>query len=365
MSTKRTAAETSRALRKKLIRLAHNNPEKRAAIFPVLRKMGVKLPDGQTKQAAVKARLTEKLTRLAADESDPEKQAAAATMLDKLAKGEKMPKDLLDKFKGKDKKAEAEADDEGSDKEAAVKVAINKDTEDFVRWVVSTRSPMSPSEVESFVNRGLNIKTRSPITKRTGPRYQRGDSVIINAKKHKSRKFDRGNYDRFNGKVGTVVELDGALDVMVAIKGEPAPVRFPGAQSPRGVGIYKYTKPYTVTGSAKVEMIYDAGGKATKDQKVVVDAYLGRARGTEKRAANYYTGHVTLASTGKRGWYFKAFPQQRMQIDPQSEGGYQGRTFNPSFGKVLYIGVFGSRPGNWKDELKSLDEAAAEDDASG
>lgn len=294
--TKRTAAETTKNLRKKLLRLAHENPESRTKIFPIL------------------ARLDPRLALLASKE-------------------------------------------EGK-KQAGAKVAIAKDTEDFIRWVVSTQGPMSSTEVEAFVSRTLGIKTSPPVKKRTGSRFQRGDSVLIKAGKHTAAKFDRSNYDRFDGKIGTVTEVDGS-DAMVAFKGERADVRFPGAQSPRGVGIYKYTKPYTITGSSKIEMIYNAGGKATPDQKVIVDAYRGRGRETEKRPVNYYTGHVVMASTGANGYYFRGFPQQRLEVDPQSEAGFQARTFNPAFGEVLYIGIMNSRPSNWKAELERMDEELA------
>lgn len=282
----KTAAETKLALAKKLIREAHANPEKRAQIIPILKKLGVAAP-GRSKQA------------------------------------------------------------------------VKPETEEFVRWVLSTQTVMSPHEVEAFVSRTLNIKTSAPVKKDTsGPRFKKGDSVMIVADKHKAPKYDIGNYKLYNGKVGTVTEADG-MDALVAFQGVPAAVRFPGAQESRGVGIYKYTAPYEIKGSAKIEMIYFAGGKPTEDAKIVVDAYLARGKKTEQRSANYYTGHIIFASTGANGYYFRGFPQQRMQVDPQSEGGFQARTFNPSLGEVYYIGVFGTgRPPHWKDELAKLDEAA-------
>lgn len=312
MTTRTAAQKKKKALRKKLIRLALDHPEKRAEVMPLIVKMA----------------------------------------------GDKMPKDLLDKFKGKDDKDDkGKDDDKKADKKAGMsKVAIKPETEEFMRWVMSTQPPMSSGEVASFINRSLGIKTSPPVKRRGGDRFQRGDSVIIKAKKHKSSKFDRGNYDLYDGKTGTVVGTEGQ-DAMVSFNGKPD-VRFPGALTSRGVGIYKYTKAYTITGSAKIEMIYNAAGKSTSDAKVTVDAYVGRARGTEKRSANYYTGHVIFASVGSKGFYFRGFPQQRMDVDPNSEAGYQARTFNPSLGQVLYIGVFNSRPAKWKAELKKMDSLA-------
>lgn len=282
--------------------------------------------------AAVKMAMAKKLIREAY--AHPEKRAKIMPILAKMGIAPK------DKMAGADK------------------VAVTQDTEDFVRWVLSTQTPMSPHEVQAFVERTLNVKTSAPVKKDTsGPRFRKGDSVMIVAAKHKLAKYDIGNYKLYNGKVGTVTDTDD-MDVLVAFQGVPAAVRFPGGLSPRGVGIYKYTAPYEIKGSDKIEMVYFAGGKATSDQTVVVDAYMARGKKTEKRSANYYTGHVVFASVGANGYYFRGFPQQRMQVDPQSEGGFQARTFNPAIGDVFYIGLFGKRPSVWKDELEKLDKAA-------
>jgi hypothetical protein len=283
----RTASEVAKSLRKKLIRLAQDNPELRAKLKPQILAL-----------------------------ADPTRVASFG------------------------------------------KVAIKPETEEFIQWALNTQSPMSPHEVEAFVNRQLGIKTSEKVKKRPGPRFQRGDQVEIKKDKHKLKGADPAPYHLFNGKIGTVVEVDGD-DALVAFKGEPAPVRFQKAQAARGVGIYSYKPPYEIKGSAKIEMIYEAGGKASPDAIATVEVYLGKGRGSEKRSGQYYTGHVTFASVGDNGFYFKGYPQQRMRVDPASEAGYQARTFNPSVGRVLYLGVFGSRPSRWKDELEKLRAEAA------
>ena len=267
-----------------------------------------------------RSNLAKKLVRLAY--ADPEKRAQILPLLDKLA----------------------------SDK-----VAVSKETTEFQRWVMNTQAPMTPREVETFISRTLRIPTSSPRVRRGGPRFLPGDEVIIVARKHMNGRYDSTPYKRFDKKVGTVTATDDP-DVLVAFKGEPAPVRFPGAQSSQGVGIYKYTPAYEVKGSAKIEMVYFAGNKPTKDQKIVVEVYLSKAKKVEKRSSNYYTGHVVLASIGKKGYYFMGFPQQRMQMDPSSEGGYGARAFNPRIGDVYYIGVIGHRPPGWDEELAKIDE---------
>ena len=246
----------------------------------------------------------------------------------------------------------------GLRKEGSVeKVAINKETEDFGEWAAN-QDPMSPSEVESFVKRQAGIKTSPPVKKRTGLRFQEGDQVKVVASKHKYA-ASQGPYDQFDGKIGTVAKLDGATSILVAFKGEPAPIRFDNAQRSRGVGLGKYTAPYVIQGSAKIEMIYHAAKPAKPDAVITVQIYLGRGKGTEKRRADYYTGHITFAASGADGgYYFKMAPQQRQTIG--GEGGYEFRGFSPAKGKVFYIGLFGKRPPHWKKELEDLKAESAE-----
>lgn len=237
------------------------------------------------------------------------------------------------------------------------KVAVSVETEDFVQWVLSTQAVMNPSDVESFITRQLQVRLSPPVQQDTGPRFVRGDSVIIRATKHVlARKYDKSNYTLYNGKVGTVSDTEG-MDVLVVFQSGSPPVRFYGGQERQGVGIYKYTKPYTINGSEKIEMIYFAGGQATQDAKLVVDAYMERGKKTERRSAHYYTGHIVFASEGKKGFYFRGFPQQRMEVDPTSEGGIQPRSFNPKLGSIYYIGIVGRRPNGWKEQLAELSKA--------
>lgn len=239
---------------------------------------------------------------------------------------------------------------------AQEKVA-GKDTEEFGRWVLSTQPVMSAHEVEAVVSRSLGVKTSPPVKARTGPRFQNGDKVIVCAEKHSGP--GKGTYDLYDQKVGTCVGDDG-MDLMLAFPGESAPVRFENGMKPRGVGVYKYTAAHAISGSAAMEMYYFAGGKPTEDAKIIVDAYIGRGGKTEQRSANYYTGHVVFASVGEKGYYFRGFPQQRIQVGSTGCKGdtFLPRTFNPIIGDIYYIGVLGHRPAKWKDEIAQLDKEA-------
>jgi len=254
------------------------------------------------------------------------------------------------------------------------KTAANPKTQKFVEWVMNThyvmgkrvreplnegeeQRPMPPAAVIDFVVNTLRVPLEGPQQSRPGPRFQKGDEVQVKADKHKDLATISA-YANNDGKIGVVDSVDGE-DALVLLKSGPSvPVRFPGALKPRGVGLYKYTAAFTIEGSAAIEMVYLAGGETTDEQKVVVEQYMGRAREGEKRSANYYTGHVFKCREGKEGPYFQLFPQQRMEINPTSEGGYLARSFNPAKGKVLYVGLVGARPQGWDKQLEEMQIAA-------
>jgi ribosomal protein L21E len=238
------------------------------------------------------------------------------------------------------------------------KVAVSQKTQDFVEWVVNTDPvPMTEAEIEKFLNGTLRMEIKPPIQKRPGARFQEGDRVKVQKDKHKD-EATSGPYIEFNAKTGTVVGVDGQ-DALVKVDGGPSePVRFVGALKPRGVGLFKYTPPFTMEGSVAVEMVYymDADADVKEEQAVVVEKYMGRARRGEKRSMNYYSGHLFNARLNQAGQvYFQMFPQQRVEVDPESEGGFLARSFNPSKGKVLYIGRLNTdRPSGWEKELEDM-----------
>jgi hypothetical protein len=235
-----------------------------------------------------------------------------------------------------------------------VKVAAQK-TEEFVEWVFNSgREPMTGLEIERFLTAKLGMDIKEPLKKREGPRFMQGDRVKVDASKHKD-EVTMSTYAEYDKKLGVVVSTDG-MDALVKLDSGPSEaIRFVDALKPRGVGLMKHTPAYVVEGSKAIEMVYltDPDGAVTGEQRLVVEQYLGRGRGGEKRSANYYTGHLFNARYNAQGQpYFQMFPQQRTTIDP--EGGYQARSFNPLKGKVLYIGLLGKRPSGWEDELEEI-----------
>lgn len=304
-------------LRNAIIRLAHARPEFRAQLLPLLKTAGCeKLPEGGMRDNCEK------------------------------------------------KKEEGAKSDDGK-KASAVKLAIKPDTEAFIQWVHNTQGQKSPQEVEKFINNVLHIDTAPEKVKDPdavkGPRFKSGDPVEIKAHKH-TNAATQAVYDQYHGKIGTVTSTDG-MDVLVEFKAGAAPVRFPGGMLPRGVGIYKYAPAYTIEGSPMMEMVYlpDPSAKPSHDAKAVVEVYVGKAKGIEQRSADYYTGSVTGAAISPAtGFYFRALPQQRTNVDPAAEGQHQWRTFNPRKGAVLYIGLMGKRPSDWKKQLSAIEEKIEE-----
>lgn len=238
------------------------------------------------------------------------------------------------------------------------KVAVNQKTQDFVEWVVNTDpTPMTEAEIVKFVKGTLRMEIKPPIQKREGPRFQPGDRVQVKKDKHKD-EATSGPYIEFNGKIGTVVGTEGKDALVKMDSGPSEPVRFVDALKPRGVGLFKYTPAFVMEGSVAVEMIYymDAEADVKEEQAVVVEQYMSRARQGEKRSMNYYTGHLFNARLNQAGQvYFQMFPQQRVEVDPESEAGFMARSFNPSKGKVLYIGRLNTdRPTGWEKELGEM-----------
>jgi ribosomal protein L21E len=238
------------------------------------------------------------------------------------------------------------------------KVAVNQKTQDFVEFVVNTDPvPMTEAEIVKFVKGTLRMEIKAPIQKREGARFQAGDRVQVKKDKHKD-EATSGPYIEFNGKIGTVVGVDGQDALVKMDSGPSEPVRFVGALKPRGVGLFKYTPAFVMEGSVAVEMVYymDAEADVKEEQAVVVEQYMSRARQGEKRSMNYYTGHLFNARLNQAGQvYFQMFPQQRVEVDPESEAGFMARSFNPSKGKVLYIGRLNTdRPTGWEKELGEM-----------
>lgn len=233
------------------------------------------------------------------------------------------------------------------------KEAISQETSDFVEWAIN-QTPMTKNETIRMLKAAGLKEILPPRQKRSGPRFQQGDDVLIKAHKHKNKATEEP-YLENDGKVGVVVGLEGD-GVFVQFK-SGQPVLFPDAQKTRGVGIYKYTPAFVMQGSKKLELIYESGGKGNPDRIIVVEQYMGRGK-TVKRKAPYFTGHAFNARYNKKGGvYFTLFPQQRIAVNPQggtTEAGFEATSINPEVGRLYYMGLFGRRPSGWQVDLEDM-----------
>ena len=245
------------------------------------------------------------------------------------------------------------------------KTAVSEETQEFESWVTTTQSEMSPSEVLSFLTRQLHMELQAPRVKAPGARFEEGDLVNIRADKHTVDNDPEvlAAYQKFDKKVGTVTKVDGA-DVLVAFKGEPAPVRFSNANRAQGVGMYAQPAEVGPGGKTRVEVVYfrDPASKTVPEQKQMVEKYLSRTKPNERRSPTYYTGFVTNVNEAKTGgWYFTMYPQQRTG---EGELGIRPTTISPFKGKVLYIGIMGRRPPQWEKQWEGIKADAGLTDKS-
>lgn len=239
-----------------------------------------------------------------------------------------------------------------------LKAAFTQESADFVEWAMN-QPPMDQHDLIRVLHDAGISDIAPPKVKRVGPRFQKGDEVLIVESKHKN-PATMDVYKEYDGKVGEVVGIDNQGATVKFKSGQP--VLFPDAQSNRGVGIYKWTSPFTMEGSKGLEIIYVAAEAPRPERVVVVEQYLAGGKTVERKGA-YYTGHAFMARFNQQGQvYFSLFPQQRMHVDPQgdkTEAGYDATSMNPSKGTLYYIGLEGKRPASWKKELEKLREGAA------
>ncbi len=229
------------------------------------------------------------------------------------------------------------------------------ETYDFAEWALNVRpTPVSSHDVRRWAESKLRLKTRPPVVKRPGSRFQVGDEVRVDANKHKDLTTVMP-YVSVDSEVGEVTKVNGP-DVTVKFQGGKE-VLLQNANVATGSGLFRYSEPEVVEGSPRFEMVYTADPTATtsSDQRLVVELYVqrGAERGDMKRHVSYYSGYAYFGrETQGGGWLLVAGPHQR--ADPS--GRQQIRSFNPAKGKVHYLGLMGHRPTGWKQDLADFRE---------
>lgn len=247
-------------------------------------------------------------------------------------------------------------------KHAGPKVALAKDTEDFIEWVLATQEKMNPNAVQRFLEQKLGREPVEPIPgkkRNTGP-LQKGETVLVNARNN-TNPLNVDACEAYHNRVGMVEDVgDGGLTIAFYTGNAETPSTtlsgdkhfFDGVQSGKKSGLYRWTpkttyQEHAVGKKVLLEVVYLRAGQRVDQRSIEqIERYvdLGEQKG-ENRSRVYYTGLVGKFAYGKDGdMYFALSSQQRDRP-----------TFiSPAKGKVLYIGVAGRRPAGWKQEAVEM-----------
>ena len=247
------------------------------------------------------------------------------------------------------------------------KVAISKDTEDFIEWVLATQSKMNPDAVQRFIEQKTGREPKQPSEKRPARRgpLQEGETVLVNARNN-TNPLNVDACDAYHNRVG-MVEKVGTEGLTIAFyKGDAERPStelsgdkqfFDGLTSGKKSGLYRWTpKPAYAEGAGSgsrvmFEVVYLRKGQSVDQRSMEqIEKYIemGEQRG-ESRSRVYYSGSISTFAISQKGqMYFGVAAQQRDRP-----------TFmNPTDGKVLYIGLLGKRPSGWMRDAVSMGLAA-------
>lgn len=243
--------------------------------------------------------------------------------------------------------------------------AASPDTEDFIEWVLATKS--DDRIKESVAIRFLELKSKrqpkpyAPSTRKTGD-LMVGEMVYVDASKN-TNPMNTDTCDLYNGKVATItgVTSDGLTcslhngdkaNYSVDLSGQKA--FFTGFASGKSTGLFRYTaKSDFVDRFDGPKILFEAVYLRKESTKVdpgrieEIEAYVDRGSMMgQTRSRNYYTGTLgTFAISEKDQMYFGLVAQQRESVQS---------TMNPTTGKLLYLGVIGQRPQGWKADAVTL-----------
>ena len=181
------------------------------------------------------------------------------------------------------------------------KVAFKKETEAFVTWALQKNEPISPSQVQRFIER---VTGREPIEPASAPKPRRGpleegETVIVD-KYRNTNPLNADVAEEFHDQVGTVVRKSPEGLTVQFENGKTA--FFEGQKAGKATGLYRWTpkaqyQERAVGKKALIELVYLRGGTRPPPQRDIdaLEAYVerGLARG-ENRSDT--TTRVTWAS---------------------------------------------------------------------
>jgi ribosomal protein L21E len=246
------------------------------------------------------------------------------------------------------------------------RIAVGRDTEDFVEWVIATKmdDPMKPGEVERYLEAKLGREAERPVegapsSRKTGP-LQEGETVKVDKNKN-TNPLNTDHCELYHNRVGvvtkatpeslTVAFYDGDVDhPSTNLSGDVQ--LFEGTASGAKTGLYRHT-PRTdyienaVDKKVMFEIVYFKGGdKVDVTRAEDIEAYVetGALRG-EHRSLNYLSGYVGKFAYSKTGELYFTFASPQRTTPT---------TVSPTKGKLLYLGILGKRPSGWAAEAEKL-----------
>jgi len=238
---------------------------------------------------------------------------------------------------------------------AMEKKAFTADSAEFVEWCLLKNDRVTASECRRLLERvGLEMKPDVPSGPPKGKALDQGELVRVDNTQN-TNPLNVDACEKWHDNVGTIYEVKGDHLVVQFPNGER--VQFMGLEGGRSTGLYRHT-PASVAdkpGRSVIELIYISNTNAPPPSVSAVEMvqeYIakGQIKG-ETRYDIYYSGLPASMGTSKEGlFYFKIFPTQRMT----PIAGAFPRTFNPTKGKVLYMGILNRRPGGWENDLAKL-----------
>ena len=237
--------------------------------------------------------------------------------------------------------------------------AASPDTEDFIEWVLATKS--DDRIKESVAIRFLELKSKrqpkpyAPSTRKTGD-LMVGEMVYVDASKN-TNPMNTDTCDLYNGKVATItgVTSDGLTcslhngdkaNYSVDLSGQKA--FFTGFASGKSTGLFRYTaKSDFVDRFDGPKILFEAVYLRKESTKVdpgrieEIEAYVDRGSMMgQTRSRNYYTGTLgTFAISEKDQMYFGLVAQQRESVQS---------TMNPTTGKLRLRSAFEPNKARYK-----------------
>ena len=226
-----------------------------------------------------------------------------------------------------------------------VKKAFSEESEQFVAWCLMKADKWSPAECQRLLDR-VGVPFVETLEKSDKGPLLKGEQVKVFGMTNTNAK-NTDMCHEFNDQVGFVTDID---DGAVIVKFERGGVgRFEGTLPGKETGLGRFKPSAEADKRANIELVYFSDPSAVPSKMSIkrVREYVSKGLATgESRADCYYVGLPTVQTLNAAKQYYVKYRSLTR------DGDY--RSFNPTKGKVLYLGLLGHRPGGWKDDFAKM-----------